>query len=62
MISVFWNVTECNLVKVNRSFGGTSPPSSGLMLVCSSEMSGDPVADYTMPHKLVLLISIRWGN
>jgi hypothetical protein len=27
--SIFWDITMCSLQKVNRRFGGTSPPSSG---------------------------------
>jgi hypothetical protein len=27
--TIFWDITPCNLLKVNRRFGRTSPPSSG---------------------------------
>jgi hypothetical protein len=26
---IFWDITPCSPLKVNRLFGGTSPPSSG---------------------------------
>jgi hypothetical protein len=28
-ISIFWDITPCSLLKVNRRYGETSPPSSG---------------------------------
>jgi histone-lysine N-methyltransferase SETMAR len=27
--TIFWDITPCSTLKVNRRFGGTSPPSSG---------------------------------
>jgi hypothetical protein len=41
---IFWDITPCSPLKVNRRFGGTSPPSSGSnkpSKICSSETSVD---------------------